>query len=392
MPSFVTHLESALDSTRLPADRPQTMHRDRPLWVRYDLHRVAAAMSKQLVASREPTLWRYRELLPYAESESVVSLGETMTPLVKCPRLGAHFGLRNLWIKDESRLPTGSFKSRGLAMAVTMARQFGLRRLAIPTAGNAGGALAAYAARAGIEAIVFMPADTPAINQYECHLAGAKTFLVDGLINDCGKIVREGIERLGWFDVSTLKEPYRIEGKKTMGLELAEQFEWQLPDVILYPTGGGTGLVGMWKAFDELTTLGWLADASRPRMVAVQSDGCAPIVRAFESGQRFAEPFAGAATIASGLRVPAAVGDFMILDAVRASGGRALSASEPRIREWMALGMQSEGLPICPETALCLGALDRLCAEGWIRPDERVVVFNTGAAQKYPEVMRVDLP
>jgi threonine synthase len=252
--------------------------------------------------------------------------------------------------------------------------------------------MAAYAARAGIEAFVFMPDDTPAINQYECHLHGAKTFLVPGLINDCGKIVREGKERLGWFDVSTLKEPYRIEGKKTMGLELAEQLDWKLPDVILYPTGGGTGLIGMWKAFAELAELGWLASEKRPRMVAVQSDGCAPIVRAFDRGERFAELFPNASTIASGIRVPVAVGDFMILDAVRESGGRAIAVPEARLREWMALGMQSEGLPICPEAAACIGALEQLRAENWIRPDEQVVIFNTGAVQKYPEAMQVDLP
>jgi threonine synthase len=392
MTYFVTHLESALDGTRLAADRPQSLHKDRPLWVRYDLDEVKRAMSKQLVASRPQGLWRYQELLPYANADEVVSLGEGMTPLIHCPRLGARYGLRELWVKDESRLPTGSFKSRGLAMAVTMAKQFGIRRLAIPTAGNAGGAMAAYAARAGMEAFVFMPDDTPAINQYECHLAGAKTFLVPGLITDCGKIVREGKERLGWFDVSTLKEPYRIEGKKTMGLELAEQLDWRLPDVILYPTGGGTGLIGMWKAFEELAHLGWLADSRRPRMVAVQSDGCAPIVRAFERKERFAEPFAGAATIASGIRVPAAVGDFMILDAVRASGGRAVAVRESRIREWMGQGMQSEGLAICPETATCIGALEQLSAEKWITPDHQVVIFNTGAVQKYPEAMRADLP
>jgi threonine synthase len=237
-----------------------------------------------------------------------------------------------------------------------------------------------------------MPDDTPAINQYECHLSGAKTFLVPGLITDCGRIVREGREAMQWFDVSTLKEPYRIEGKKTMGLELAEQLGWKLPDVILYPTGGGTGLIGMWKAFDELAQLGWLESAKRPRMVAVQSDGCAPIVRAFDRGERFAEPFAGAATVASGIRVPAAVGDFMILDAVRASGGRAIAVSEARLREWMALGMQSEGLAICPETAACIGALETLRADNWIGPDEQVVIFNTGAAQKYPEAMQVELP
>ncbi|HUY35046.1 MAG TPA: threonine synthase [Pirellulales bacterium] len=392
MTSFVTHLESALDGTRLPAGQVQTLHRDRPLWVRYDLEAVGRALTKEQLARRPPTMWRYRELLPPAQDQAVVSLGETMTPLIPCPRLGRRFNLDDVWIKDESRLPTGSFKSRGLAMAITMARGFGTRRVAIPTAGNAGGAMAAYAARAEMEAYVFMPADTPAINQYECRLAGAKTFLVNGLITDCGRIVREGKERLGWFDMSTLKEPYRIEGKKTMGLELAEQFDWRLPDVILYPTGGGTGLIGMWKAFDELARLGWLADERRPRMVAVQSTGCAPIVRAFDSGQRFAEPFPGAETIASGIRVPAAVGDFMILDAVRASGGRAVAVEEGRIRQWMDLGAGLEGISVCPETAACIGALERLAAEGWIAANERVVVFNTGAAQKYPEAMAVDLP
>jgi threonine synthase len=297
-----------------------------------------------------------------------------------------------LFIKDESQLPTGSFKSRGLAMAITMARQFGIRRVALPTAGNAGAAAAAYAARAGMECYVFMPEDTPAINQYECRLYGAKTFLVNGLIHDCGRIVREGTPHMEWFDLSTLKEPYRIEGKKTMGLELAEQMNWELPEVILYPTGGGTGLVGMVKAFDELATLGWLQSANRPRMVSVQSEGCCPIVRAFDAGERFAEPFPNAATISSGLRVPAAVGDFMILDAVRNSGGRAIAVAESRLREWMELAMSSEGIAVCPEAAACVGALERLTSEGWIRPNERVVLFNTGAVQKYPEAMAGDLP
>ncbi|HUY90900.1 MAG TPA: threonine synthase [Pirellulales bacterium] len=392
MPTFVTHLESALDGTQLPADRVQTLHRDRPLWVRYDLDAVGREMTKQKVASRPPTMWRYRELLPPVDDASIVTLGEGMSPILPCPRLGAEFKLPDVWIKDESQLPTGSFKSRGLGMAITMAKQFGIRRVAIPTAGNAGGAMAAYAARAGMEAYVFMPADTPAINQYECHLAGAKTFLVNGLITDCGRIVREGRQPLGWFDLSTLKEPYRIEGKKTMGLELAEQFDWRLPDVVLYPTGGGTGLIGMWKAFDELARLGWLADERRPRMVAVQSTGCAPIVRAFEAGERFADPFAGAATIASGIRVPAAVGDFMILDAVRASGGLALAVAEERIRDWMRVAARLEGISICPEAAACIGALEQLASTGWIKPHERIIVFNTGAAQKYPEAMAVELP
>jgi threonine synthase len=384
----------------LPADRPQTLHKDRPLWVRYDLDAVRRELTKEKLRDRPPTMWRYRELLPPADDAHIVSLGETMTPLVECPRLGQRFGLSNVWVKDESRLPTGSFKSRGLAMAISMCRQFGIRRVAIPTAGNAGGAMAAYAARAGIEAYVFMPADTPAINQYECAAAGARTFLVDGLITDCGAIVRQGKEPMGWFDLSTLKEPYRIEGKKTMGLELAEQLSWRLPDVIVYPTGGGTGLIGMWKAFHELAQLGWLDEkpgfskkpSFLPRMVAVQSSGCAPIVRAFEAGERFARPFENAATIASGLRVPAAVGDFMILDAVRSSGGRAVAVEEDRLREWMNLGAGLEGLSICPEAAACIGAVEQLAAEGWIGASEKVVIFNTGAAQKYPEAMAVQLP
>ena len=437
MTSFVSHLEAAIDGTVLPADQLQTLHKDRPLWVRYDLPAVGRTLTKEKLRERPLDMWRYRELLPVPFETEPVSLGEGQTPLLTCPRLASRFGLAQLWIKDESHLPTGSFKSRGLAMAITMAKHFGVRRVALPSAGNAGGAAAAYAARAGLEAYVFMPQDTPVVNVYECRLAGAKTFLVNGLITDCGRIVREGKQRMDWFDLSTLKEPYRIEGKKTMGLELAEQFDWQLPDVILYPTGGGTGLIGMWKAFQELSELGWLSSPvptpqlcgervrvrgesqqstltteektphpnplptrawgegtspKMPRMVSVQSTGCAPIAKAFESGSRFAEPFANAATIASGIRVPAAVGDFMILDAVKESGGLALQVEEARIREWMQLTAASEGIAVCPETAACIGALERLTSDGWIRPDEKVVVFNTGAAQKYMEVMRCDLP
>lgn len=388
---FVTHLESALDGTRLEADCVQTLHRDRPLWVRYDLDAVGAALSKDSLRDRDPSLWRYHELLPHPGGSPHISLGEGMSPMLPCPTLGKKLGLNDLWVKDESQLPTGSFKSRGLVMAVCMAQHFGIKRIAIPTAGNAGGAMAAYAARAGMEAYVFMPEDTPAINQYECVAAGAKTFLVNGLITDCGKIVRDGKDAMGWFDLSTLKEPYRIEGKKTMGLELAEQFDWELPDCILYPTGGGTGLIGMWKAFHELAELGWLNSEKRPRMVAVQSDGCCPIVRAFDAGERFAEPFENASTQASGIRVPAAVGDFMILDAVRESGGRAIAVEEGRIREWMFMAMSAEGISLCPEAAACVGAAHALAEEGWIRPEERTVIFNTGAVQKYPDVMSSQL-
>jgi threonine synthase len=315
-----------------------------------------------------------------------------MTPIVNVPRLAAMFGLRDLFVKDESRLPTGSFKARGMAMAITKAKEFGIERVAVPTAGNAGGAMAAYAARAGIEAYVFMPQDTPLINAKECWLAGAKTYYVNGLINDCGRLVGEGKAIKGWFDLSTLKEPYRIEGKKTMGLELAEQFDWNLPDVILYPTGGGTGLIGMWKAFAELEQLGWLGSARKPRMISCQSDGCAPIAAAFAQGDRFAKKFEHAATIASGVRVPVAVGDFMILDAVRASGGTALAVPERSIEPWMRSAIAAEGLSLCPEAAVCFGALEMLLARGSIRPEERVVVFNTGAAQKYPEAVHEQIP
>ncbi len=392
MNSYVSHLEAAIDGTILPHDQIQRLHKDRPLWVRYDLDCAGRTLNRETLAARAPTLWRYRELLPLPLDEEPVSLGEGMSPLLPAPRLGDAIGLSDLWVKDESQLPTGSFKSRGLCVAVSMAKHFGIDRLAIPTAGNAGGAMAAYAARAGMEAFVFMPRDTPIINQIECVLAGAALYLVDGLISDCGAIVRNGVEATGWFDCSTLKEPYRIEGKKTMGLELAEQFDWTLPDVILYPTGGGTGLIGMWKAFAELKALGWLESEKLPRMVAVQSDGCAPIPRAFDSGERFATPWENAETCASGLRVPSAVGDFMILDAVRQSGGRAVAVPESQIVQAMHQAVTAEGISICPEAATCVLAAEQLLDTGHIGKDERVVLFNTGAAAKYVETVTLDLP
>jgi len=394
--SFVTHLESALDGTHFPAGTLQTLDQQgRPLWVKYDLAAVRAALTKDMLKEREPTLWRYRELLPYAGKDDPVSLGEGMTPLLSCPRLARALNLRHLSIKDESQLPTGSFKSRGMALAVTMARELGVTRIALPSAGNAGGAAAAYGARAGMQVYVFMPSDTPVINQYECVLAGARTHVLTGggLINHCGAIVKEGKPHMNWFDLSTLKEPYRIEGKKTMGLELAEQCQWKLPDVIFYPTGGGTGLIGMWKAFNELKEMGWLidhesgAEGKLPRMVAVQSDGCCPIVTAFEANARFAEPHANAHTMASGLRVPVAVGDFMILDALRESHGCAVAVEEDKIRAWMELAVRSEGISVCPEAAACVGAIEKLLASGWLKPEEDVVIFNTGAAQKYVEAI-----
>lgn len=389
--SYVSHLEGALDGARLPARVLHGLHAGRPILVRYDLERLRAELPRAAVEARAAELWRWRELLPLEDSDERVSLGEAQTPLVALPRLARELGLGELLVKDESRLPTGSFKARGMALALSMAKALGVTRVALPSAGNAGGAAAAYAARAGLECFVFLPEDTPLVNQLECVLHGARAFLVDGLIHECGALVREGVERMRWFDLSTLKEPYRLEGKKTMGLELALQLDWRLPDAIFYPTGGGTGLIGMHKAFDELEALGWLA-GPRPRLYACQAAGCAPIVRAFEAGLRFAEPIADARTAASGLRVPAAVGDFLILDAVRASGGRALAVEEHALLAAMRRTAAREGLAPCPETGACLAALAQARAAGWVRTGERVLVFQTGAATKYVELLAAELP
>ena len=389
---YVSHLESAIDGTRFEPGQVYTLHKDRPLWVKYDLERVAGALSKDTLADRDPTMWRYRELSPLGTETCEVTLGEGMTPLLDCPELGRKIGLEQLWIKDESQLPTGSFKSRGMAMAVTMAKKFGIECLALPTAGNAGGAAAAYAARAGLKCVVFMPKDTPIVNQLEAKWYGAEVYLIDGLINDCGRLVKEGQSKFDWFDLSTLKEPYRIEGKKTMGLELAEQLNWRLPDSIFYPTGGGTGLIGMWKAFQELNGMGWLDSDVFPKMISVQSTGCCPIARAYEQEERFAKPFENAQTLASGLRVPVAVGDFMILDAVRESGGAAVAYDENGLRYWQREAMVSEGIALCPEAAACVGAAQKMVETGQLDPTERVVIFNTGAVQKYVEAMEIGLP
>ncbi len=331
-------------------------------------------------------MWRYAELLPVQDPANVVSLGEGFTPLIHAPRLGSELGLSRLYIKEEAANPTGSFKARGLCAAVSMAKELGVDRLAIPSAGNAAGAMAAYGAHAGLESFIFMPADTPRANIREAQVFGAHVELVDGLITDCGRIVAERKQGEGWYDVSTLKEPYRIEGKKTMGYELAEQFDWQLPDVVLYPTGGGTGLIGMWKAFSEMETLGWL-DSRRPRMVTVQSTGCAPIVRAFGANAPAAETWQNARTIASGLRVPRALGDFLILDALRQSGGTAVAVDDEEIVEAIKLCGRLEGLFLCPEGAACIPALRRLVRENWLGPDETVVLFNTGTGLKYLELL-----
>ena len=352
----------------------------KPLLARYALEQVAETWKRDTLLSRPASLWRYRELLPISNPANIVTLGETMTPLIHAKRLGAELGLTQVWVKDESRLPTGSFKARGLAMAVSKAKALGLTQLAIPSAGNAATALALYAAAAGITAHIFMPQDTPAFNKQTCQLAGANVTLIDGLIMDAGKIVAERKAREGWFDVSTLKEPYRVEGKKTMGFELAEQFGWELPDVIIYPTGGGTGIVGMWKGFAELEAIGWIGK-KRPRFISVQSTGCAPIVKAWEDGATEAKPWHDAHTVASGLRVPQAIGDFLILEALRKSNGAAIAVTDDAIRESMQLLPTTEGLLTSPEGAATVAALEQLIANGMIQDSERVVLFNTGGYQ-----------
>ncbi|MEE8150031.1 MAG: threonine synthase, partial [candidate division Zixibacteria bacterium] len=357
-----------------------------------DLEKVAAAVTKDDLLNRPADIWRWRELLPVPKNARIITLSERTTRLRKTESLQKQIGHKHIWIKDESTLPTGSFKSRGMAMAITMAAHFGVKRIALPTAGNAGGAAAAYARQADLKCLVLMPEDTPTANQYETISYGASAFLVNGLINDCGKLASAAKEKLNCFDLSTLKEPYRIEGKKTMGLELAEQFNWKLPDVILYPTGGGTGLIGMWKAFKELRELGWLKSDIMPKMVAVQSDGCCPIVNAFANGERFARPFQNAKTIAWGIRVPAAIGDFMILEALRESNGTAVAVDEKMIDDWTVMTSEKTGLSICPETAACVGALEHLKNQNWIQADDRVLIFNTASGQKYKDTIEVELP
>jgi threonine synthase len=383
-PTFVTHLECSATGARYPADELHNLSRERkPLIVRYDLDGVKKALSKEALARRPSDLWRYRELLPVRRARDIVSLGEPVTPLLALPRLAEALHAGDILVKDESRLPTGSFKARGLALAVSMAKALGVAHMAMPTNGNAGAALSAYASRVGIKTTVFCPADTPEVNVREIALQGASVYRVNGLIDDCGKIVAEGAAKIGWFDTSTLKEPYRIEGKKTMGLELAEQLGWQLPDVILYPTGGGTGLIGMWKAFAELEAIGFIG-AKRPRMVAVQASGCAPIVRAYAAGEEHAARWEDAHTVAAGIRVPQAIGDFLILRAVRESGGFAIAVEDEAITAAVDEVARTEGLLLCPEGAATYAALKQGLADGRIRRDARAVLFNCASGLKYP--------
>src|SRR5215831_8851902 len=382
--TFVTHLECSATGARYPADKLHNLSRERkPLLVRYDLEAIKKELSKEALAARPRDLWRYRELLPVRRARDIVSLGEPITPILTLPRLAKTLAAGDILVKDESRLPTGSFKARGLALAVSMAKALGVKHMAMPTNGNAGAALSAYASRAGIRSTVFCPADTPEVNVREIALQGASVYRVNGLIDDCGKIVAEGVAKAGWFDVSTLKEPYRIEGKKTMGLELAEQLGWELPDVVLYPTGGGTGLIGMWKAFAELEAIGFIGN-KRPRMVAVQAAGCAPIVRAFEAGEERAPRWEDARTIAAGIRVPQAIGDFLILRAVRESGGFAIAVPDAAITASIDEVAREEGLLLCPEGAATYAALKACLADGRIRNDERALLFNCATGLKYP--------
>jgi len=382
--TFVTHLECSATGEKYPADEIHNLSRaGKPLLVRYDLAGVKKELTKEKLANRPPDLWRYRELLPVRRKEDIVSLGEAMTPLVPLPKIAAKIGGGELLVKDEGRLPTGSFKARGLVMAVSMAKALGIKHMAMPTNGNAGAALAAYASHCGIKTTIFCPEDTPEVNVSEIGLQGASVYRVNGLIDDCGKIVGEGKAKVGWFDTSTLKEPYRIEGKKTMGLELAEQLGWTVPDVIFYPTGGGTGLIGMWKAFAELEAIGFIG-SKRPRMVAVQAEGCAPMVHAYEKGVEHAERVDNAHTIASGIRVPAAIGDFLILRAVRESGGFAIAVSDEAIAAGLDEVSREEGFLMCPEGAATYAAYKQSLADGRVKKNEQAVLFNCATGLKYP--------
>lgn len=382
----VTHLECAACGLKHEARRLHNLCTEcgKPLLVRYDLERARRYLTKESLNGRRADMWRYREVLPVEQDENIVTLREGWTPLIRAERLEQKLGFKSLYIKDESQNPTQSFKARGMSAAVSMAKELGATKLAVPSAGNAAGALAAYSAKAGLECFIFMPNDTPRANVVECEQMGARVTLMNGLITDCGAEVGRRKESEGWFDVSTLKEPYRIEGKKTLGYELAEQLNWTLPDVIVYPTGGGTGLIGMWKAFDEMEELGWIG-SDRPRMVTVQASGCAPIVQAFQNGKRFADEFPNAATVASGLRVPRAIGDFLIIDALRASKGTAVAVSDEELISATGEIGALEGLFCAPEGAACLPALRKLVTAGEVSPDERVVLFNTGAGVKYLE-------
>ena len=393
MTSFATHLECSRRQEDFPVDQiAQVCKNDGgPLLVRYDLRRIRDEVRRESLGPRPATLWRYRELLPHESPEEVVTLGEQNTPLVETPALGKVLRISRLRVKDEGLLPTGTFKARGAAVGVTRARELGVTALALPTAGNAGAAWAAYGARAGLRVVVVMPETTPDVIVRETAAYGAEVYVVPGSIADAGAIVRGACAKFGWYDASTLREPYRIEGKKTMGFELAEQLGWRLPDVIVYPTGGGVGLIGMWKAFDELRAIGWLG-AERPRFVAVQSTGCAPIVKAFTEGRPESEPWPEPRTFAAGIRVPKALGDFIVLRALRESQGIAVAVKDEEIAELMRTAGETEGMLVCPEGAAGLAGAANLRRDGWIRENDEVVVFNTGTGLKYAESLQGERP
>ncbi len=389
----VTHLECAACGKKREAGKIHNLCEcGGPLLVRYDLGKVRTSWNRDHLKDAPGNMWRYLPVLPVRNSSSVISLGEGMTPLIETRRLGARLGARDLWVKDEGVNPTGSFKARGLSCAISMCAELGVRKVAIPSAGNAAGAMAAYAAAAGMEAHIFMPRDVPQANFIECSAAGARVTLVDGLISDAARMVGERKDAEGWFDVSTLKEPYRIEGKKTMGYEVADQMSWQLPDVIFYPCGGGVGLIGMWKAFDEMEALGWIAPSKRPKMIAVQAEGCAPIVKAFEEGKPKSEFFQNAHTVASGLRVPKALGDFLVLEAVRKSGGTAVAATDEEMIQACVELASDEGIFVAPEGGACVAALKKLLANGFLKADDRIVIYNTGSGLKYLEAFSGRFP
>ena len=391
--SLLTHLECSKCGERHDADQVQTVCKKcgKPLFARYDLEKVKETLNKRELVGRVSSMWRYREILPVRRSENVVTLGEGWTPLTPTPLLGESLGLENLLVKDEGIIPTGSFKARGLSAAISKAKELGVRRVALPSAGNAAGAMAAYGARAGFEVYVFMPDDAPKVNAVESDIVGAKVVFVKGLISDAAKLVKDGTPEMGWFSVATLGEPYRVEGKKTMGLEVAEQIDWELPDVIIYPTGGGTGIIGMWKVFDELEEMGWIG-SERPRMVSVQAEGCSPIVKAYTEGKEESLFFENAHTVAAGLRVPKALGDFLILKAVRESKGTAIAVSDEELMADVRLISRLEGIFACPEGAATVSALRKMVEAGEVDRDERVVLFNTGSGLKYVDLFTVKAP
>ena len=391
--SKMTHLECSKCGTSHDADIVQTVCSKcgKPLFPRYDLEAAKETLSKRDLVGRVASMWRYREILPVRKQENVVTLGEGWTPLTPTPKLGESLGLKNLLVKDEGIIPTGSFKARGLSAAISKAKELGVKRVALPSAGNAAGAMATYGARAGMEVYVFMPEDAPNVNLIESDIVGARVILVKGLISDAGKLVKDGIPDMDWFSVATLGEPYRVEGKKTMGLEVAEQLDWKLPDVIIYPTGGGTGIIGMWKVFDELEELGWIG-GERPRMISVQAQGCSPIVKAYKEGKEESEFFTGASTVAAGLRVPKALGDFLILKAIRESGGEAIGVSDEELMADVRLISRLEGIFACPEGAATISALRKMVEQGNIDRDERVLLFNTGSGLKYTDLFTVEAP